>query len=97
VLGQPEPAVRELRWHENLDLVRYPAGAIQAAEVDWAFGTAARWLRGRLLAEQGRRDLETCSTLLAVARRWSGAEDRWAQAADSARALLGRAGCAGRA
>src|SRR5204863_179602 len=35
--GQPARASRELLWAENTDVMGYPTGSPQAAEVDWAF------------------------------------------------------------
>ena len=76
-------AVRELRWHENTDFIGQPATLVQSAEVDWAFGTLARWYRARLLGE----DEEACQAFADVARLWAGADGPRLQFAARARAL----------
>ena len=94
--GQPELAVRELRWHENNDFVGYPGPGEppQGAEVDYAFATLARWYRARLLRTLGPayRD-EACDVLGNVARVWRDGEPRYAARADTARAALVALGC----
>jgi len=75
-LGDFEGAKSELIWHEHLALLGLPTDRPQAAEVDWAFGTVARWRLARLLdrskggsAQRG----DVCAAYAAVARNWSGA------------------------
>jgi tRNA A-37 threonylcarbamoyl transferase component Bud32 len=82
---QPLQAVRELRWHEANDLktVTYSDAPPEEGEVDWAFGTLARWRRARLLDAPG--DAEGCGCYADVIRLWSGGEPRFAARADTAR------------
>ena len=93
-LGDTAAAVRDLRWHENNDLrtVTYPAAGAEAAEIDWALGTLARWRRARLL-DGVPGDPEACSCYAAVARLWAGGEARLAARADTARQRLAALGC----
>jgi hypothetical protein len=41
-IGERERALRELLWVENQDLVGWPDGSAQAAEIDWVFDGFAR-------------------------------------------------------
>jgi hypothetical protein len=87
--GHLRAAERELRWHENIDFVGTPATPAQAAEVDWAFGTLARWDRARILERQGRRGERTCHAFGDVKRLWWNGDPRNAERArTSARHLL---------
>lgn len=83
-LGQPRLADQELLWYENSDAVGLPSGDPQPMEVDWAFGTPARWWRVRLGASGESR----CALARDVVRLWDGAEPAYAARADSARAIL---------
>jgi serine/threonine-protein kinase len=87
--GATTQAVRDLRWHENNDLraVAFPAAAPEAAEVDWALGTVARWRRARLLDASGDA-AAACPAYAAVARLWTGGDPPFAARADSARRRL---------
>ena len=83
--GDLEGARRELVWHEHTDLVGLPTGLPQAAEIDWAFGTLARWRVARLL--DGRTDQdEVCRAYSAVERLWAEGEPPYRARADTARA-----------
>ena len=82
--GQPDDAARELLWHEHTDLVGLPTGLPQAAEVDWAFGTLARWKLAPLLAAGGQR-AEACKAYRDVVRLWSDGEPVYRARADTAR------------
>jgi len=85
-LGDIEGARSELVWHEHLDVVGVPTGLPQAADVDWAFGTLARWRLARLLDAAGRADRsEACGAYAAVIRYWSDAPAPYGARADSAR------------
>jgi hypothetical protein len=77
-------AAHELRWHENSDFPGRGAGAVQAAEVDAAFGTIARWNAARLLDEANLALGEACSEYAAVVRLWRGGEPRYADRAATA-------------
>jgi protein kinase-like protein len=81
--GQPQLADQELLWYENSDAVGFPEGDPQPMEVDWAFGTLARWSRLRLGASESSR----CTLAREVARLWAAAEPSYAARVDSARAI----------
>jgi hypothetical protein len=91
--GLVERARRELRWHENVDTSPGLGGDPQPAEVDWAFGTLARWRRAGLLETSGDRGVEACDAYAAVARLWAEGEPLFRARADSARVALQRLGC----
>jgi len=94
-LGDVEGARAELIWHEHTDVVGLPTGLPQAAEVDWAFGTLARWRLARLL-DAGRRAErgEACDAYAAMVRHWSGAPAPYGARADMARTRARALGCA---
>lgn len=86
-IGDLERARSELLWHEHLDVVGLPTGLPQAAEVDWAFGTLARWRLARLLDRTGRPQRgEACEAYAAVVRQWSQAPAPFGARANIARA-----------
>jgi hypothetical protein len=94
--GAPVQAAEELRWHENNDFVGYPGVAPQAAEVDYAFATLARWDRARLLESLGPAHREeTCATLALVMSSWRQGEPRFAARAETARSRRAALGCGG--
>ena len=94
--GASIQAVRDLRWSENNDLrtVGFPAGAPEAAEVDWSLGTLARWRRARLLDAAGDA-ASACVAYAAVARLWAGGDTPFAARADAARHRLLALECGG--
>ncbi len=60
-------------WYQNADLVVWPVGIPVAAEIDWALGTAARFLRWRDAIP--RRDrAEACRELRRVVEIWHNAQ-----------------------
>ena len=91
--GDIEGAKAELIWYEHLDLVGLPTGLPQPAEVDWAFGTLARWRLARLLDAHKARG-EACAPYAAVVRLWSGAPAPYGARADTARARARELQCA---
>jgi len=94
-IGDIEGARSELLWHEHLDVVGLPTGLPQAAEVDWAFGTLARWRLARLLDRAGRAQRgEACEAYAAVARHWSQAPAPFGARADTARTRARALSCA---
>ncbi len=96
-IGDIEGARSELVWYEHLDLVGIPTGLPQAADVDWAFGTLARWRLAQLLDAAGRAERgEACETYAAVIRNWSDAPAPYGARADTARARAGQLNCATR-
>jgi hypothetical protein len=88
-----EAARRELRWHENYDQAGLPTGAPTVHEVDWAFGTVARWRRARLLDQMGETGWEACATNAAVARMWGQGDGVYSARADSAQRRLDELAC----
>ncbi|HEV8381479.1 MAG TPA: serine/threonine-protein kinase [Gemmatimonadales bacterium] len=94
-IGDIERARSELLWHEHLDVVALPTGLPQAAEVDWAFGTLARWRLARLLDRAGRAQRgEACEAYAAVVRHWSEAPAPYGARADTARTRARALNCA---
>jgi hypothetical protein len=81
--GQSRDAARELLWFQNNDVSGYPTRDPQVADVDWAFGTFARWRRAALLEKGGRHD-EACHAYRDVARLWSRGDPPYRARADSA-------------
>jgi len=90
--GDVEGARRALLWHENDDLARLPTDAPQAAEIDGAFGTVARWRLARLLDRAGQR-APPCAPYRDVIRLWSAGEPPYRARADSARVRVQQLGC----
>jgi len=85
-IGDIAGARSELVWHEHLDVVGVPTGLPQAADVDWAFGTLARWRLAQLLDRAGGAERGwACEAYTAVVRHWSGAPAPYGARADTAR------------
>ncbi|HEY6061187.1 MAG TPA: hypothetical protein VIV10_11425, partial [Gemmatimonadales bacterium] len=82
-VGQRQLADQELLWYENSDAVGFPDGDPQPMELDWAFGTLARWWRVRL----GTSEETRCTLAREVATLWAGAEPSYAARVDNARAI----------
>jgi len=93
--GDIDGARRELLWHEHNDVASLPTGLPQAAEVDWAFGTLARWRLARFTDGDDDRTVP-CNAYRDVARLWSGGEPLYRARADSARLRLDQLGCRSR-
>jgi hypothetical protein len=97
-IGDIEGARSELVWHEHLDLVGLPTDLPQAADVDWAFGTIARWRLARLLDGTGHaQGGEACDAYAAVVRHWSEAPAPYGARADTARTRTRELNCVARA
>jgi tetratricopeptide (TPR) repeat protein len=93
----PASAVRELAWYENNDVFERPNGPPQAADMDWAFGTLARWRTARLLDATGDRGEALCRAYAAVAAAWAAGDPPYRARADSAGRRLATLGCRGSA
>ncbi len=93
-IGDVAGARADLLWHEHTDLVGLPTGLPQAAEIDWAFGTLARWRLARLLDSTGAEGGEACEAYAAVARLWTLAPVPYGARADTARTRAHQLGCA---
>ena len=85
--GEWQSADRELLWYQNSDQATLPQFEPQAMEVDWAFGTLARWRRAQLADRSGTPRDVLCPLYRDVARLWSDGEPSYAARAESARAL----------
>jgi len=94
-LGDTIGARRELRWYQHADLVGVPAGLPQAAEVDWAFGTLARWQLAGLGSARSEPG-EQCRAYEAVIRNWAAAPSPYRERVGLARERLGALHCADR-
>jgi hypothetical protein len=81
--GAVDDARRALVWHEHTDIIGLPTGLPQAAEVDWAFGTVARWRLATLLATTDRA--AACKAYRDVVRLWGDGEPWYRARADTAR------------
>lgn len=87
--GSREGERRELVWYQNSDVYRYPVNRPQLAEVDWAFGTLARWRLARLLD----RGDAACRAYRDVQRLWASGDPLYRARADSAARRLVTLGC----
>ncbi|HEV2749682.1 MAG TPA: serine/threonine-protein kinase [Gemmatimonadales bacterium] len=90
--GESDDAARELVWYQNNDVSGLPTRDPQVADVDWAFGTFARWWRAPLLEQEDRRE-EACRAYRDVARLWSRGDPPFRARADSAARRLVRLHC----
>ena len=94
-IGDIEGAKNELVWHEHLDLVGLPTGLPQAADVDWAFGTLARWRLAQLLDRSSHGEHgQACDAYTAVVRHWSQSPAPYGARADTARTRTLELNCA---
>lgn len=93
-IGDIEGARSDLLWYEHLDVVGLPTDLPQAAEVDWAFGTLARWRLARLLDAGRGKHRDACDAYAAVARHWSRAPVPYGARADTARTRMRQLDCA---
>lgn len=89
--GRPGDAERELLWYQNNDASGFPTGDPQVGDVDWGFGTLARWRRATLL-ERDRRD-EACHAYRDVARLWARGDRPYRARADTAARKIAALGC----
>jgi Protein kinase domain len=93
--GDVAQAERDLRWHENNDLrvAGSAASSPEAAGVDWALGTLARWRSARLL-DGPANAAAACGHYAAVRTAWRGGDPPFAARADTAAARLAALHCA---
>lgn len=84
-------AAHELVWFENNDVFDRPSGPPQAADMDWAFGTLARWRLARLLDQAGQAS--PCAAYRWVAGSWTHGDEPYRTRADSAARRLVALGC----
>ena len=67
-------AERTWLWYENSDFGPYPAGDVQAAEIDWILGSYARLRRAQVQLGLPNRAAEACRHLRRVVELWANAE-----------------------
>jgi len=89
-LGRRDAAEREWLWYENSDFEGWLTGEVEAAEIDWAFGTWARLQRARNAHAAGNT-ARGCGYLDRVVELWRDAEPTVGPDVAKARAL--RATC----
>jgi tRNA A-37 threonylcarbamoyl transferase component Bud32 len=82
-----EAADAAWRWYENADLAGWPDGYPQAAELDWALETFARYQRARL-ARTSRDPAAACRILPDVSTRWMGADPQYQPLRDEVSAWM---------
>lgn len=80
-------------WYQNADLVVWPDSIPVAAEIDWALGTAARFLRWRDAIPRRDRS-EACRELRRVVEIWHDAQGGFRALRDEARGIVEK-GCGG--
>ncbi len=88
----PLAARRELLWHQNLDQDGLPTAEPRVEEVDWAFGTLARWRRSMVLDGMGEEG-ELCEVYDNIVRLWSKGDSVYAVRAKEARRKFDALGC----
>ncbi len=81
----PEAARQQLLWHQNWDQDGLPTAEPRVEEVDWAFGTLARWRRAKVLEPD---DLRRCDIYRDIVRLWSDGDPVYAARADTARQFV---------
>jgi len=91
--GDLAGAADELMWYQGQDFSGFPFDSPSPAEIDWAFGTVARWERGRVLERAGNPGRSVCEEYRAVRRLWGRADPPYRVLADSAGARLESLSC----
>ncbi len=84
-------ALAELDWYENDDVWDRPGGPPQVADMDWGFGTLARWRQAALLDRAGGAG--ACRVYLQVVDSWARGDERYRARADSAARRAAALGC----
>jgi predicted Ser/Thr protein kinase/tetratricopeptide (TPR) repeat protein len=84
--GRRDAAEREWLWYENSDFEGWLTGEVEAAEIDWAFGTWARLQRARNALAAGD-PARGCGYLDRVLELWRGADPAFGPEVAKARAL----------
>ena len=91
-LGRPTEADAARLWYEHTDMRMELTGEGTAAEIDWAFGPYAMWLRGTTAASHGNNP-EGCPHLQRVLEIWRDADSAYAPLRDSAQVLVTNLRC----
>jgi len=85
-VGRLEEAEKEWLWYENSDFAGWLAGEAQAAEIDWAVGTYARFDRSRVLRQLGNGE-RACQMVRRLLEIWTNPEPQVAPLRDRAAEL----------
>jgi hypothetical protein len=88
----PLAARRELLWHQNLDQDGLLRAEARVEEVDWAFGTLARWRRSMVLERLGDEG-ELCDVYGDIVRLWSKGDSVYAVRAKEVGRKFDALGC----
>jgi hypothetical protein len=88
----PEAARQQLLWHQGSDQDGLPMAEPRVEEVDWAFGTLARWRRAEVLEQLGATG-ELCDIYDDIVRLWSNGDPVYVAHAEHARQRLGELRC----
>ncbi|MCZ6915683.1 MAG: serine/threonine-protein kinase [Gemmatimonadetes bacterium] len=92
-IGDRQSAIEKLRWHEAVDEANSPIDEPLVQEVDWAFGTLARWNRAQLLDWYSDTGREICRSFDAVEKRWQSGSSPYKARADTAGQKMQTLGC----
>jgi serine/threonine protein kinase len=91
-LGNYESADAARLWYEHINLVANPTGEALPAEIDWAFGSYAMWLRGQAAFAHGDNQA-ACIHLVRVAELWADSDEEFLTIRDSAATTASTLGC----
>ncbi len=83
----------QLLWHQGYDQRGSPLAEPRVEEVDWAFGTLARWLRAKVIERMDSKDLRLCSIYESVDRLWADGDSVYTARADTAKEKFGKLNC----
>ena len=86
-------ADRQLLWHQGYDQNGNPLREPRVEEVDWAFGTLARWRRARVIEQINSDDPRLCPIHKNIVRLWSEGDDVYAARARTAQEKFGELNC----
>ncbi len=85
-------ARQQLLWHQGWDQDGVPVAEPRVEEVDWGFGTLARWRRSMVLERLGDEG-ELCEMYDDIVRFWSKGDSVYAVRAKEARRKFAELGC----
>ena len=91
--NNPLAARRQLLWHKGWDQDGFPLEEPRVEEVDWAFGTLARWRRAGVIEQIASDDPELCKIYDDIVRLWSDGDAVYAERAETAQQRLGELSC----
>ncbi len=91
-LGRPLEADAARLWYEHVNVTASPTGEALAGEVDWAFGTYARWQRGVSAGFRNERS-DACKHLPRVLELWADSDGAFTPLRDSASTVVRDLGC----